>query len=159
MAERRRMKRLNDRLSMLRSITVPIGRSKGQYLSNNIINVSVSDENLKGQGYDEIPLPESSGQRVLHLTTTETVRTNRGLCDDTNNPNLELICGRPLSLKFNYTTCDLYIADAYFELLTIGRNLREKIERILAYDPSNNQMSVLYRGLAFPNGIALNKDK
>ena len=31
-------------------------------------------------------------------------------------------CGRPLGLKFNEATCDLYIADAYFGLLVVGHN-------------------------------------
>lgn len=30
------------------------------------------------------------------------------------------MCGRPLGLKFNTVTCDLYIADAYFGLLVVG---------------------------------------
>ena len=34
----------------------------------------------------------------------------------------EPICGRPLGLKFNPTSCDLYIADAYFGLLIVGPN-------------------------------------
>ncbi|XP_004298327.1 PREDICTED: strictosidine synthase-like [Fragaria vesca subsp. vesca] len=34
----------------------------------------------------------------------------------------EPTCGRPLGLKFNPKTCELYIADAYFGLLKIDRN-------------------------------------
>jgi hypothetical protein len=44
---------------------------------------------------------------------------NREVCDGSNNPNSEPICGRPLGLKFNLATCDLYIADAYFGLLMV----------------------------------------
>ncbi|KAM7268811.1 hypothetical protein ACFE04_010977 [Oxalis oulophora] len=134
---------------------------------------------------------------------------NRVLCDGTTNPNLEPICGRPLGLKFNPATCDLYIADAYFGLLVVGPNggiarhlvnsaegvpfrltnaldideqtgavyftdssaiyqrrqyilsfnTRERTGRILKYDPKINQVSVIGRGLAFPNGVALSKDK
>ncbi|KAF5189326.1 Strictosidine synthase, partial [Thalictrum thalictroides] len=34
----------------------------------------------------------------------------------------EPICGRPLGLQFNKRTCELYIADAYFGLMKVGRN-------------------------------------
>ncbi|KAM7268695.1 hypothetical protein ACFE04_010861 [Oxalis oulophora] len=47
---------------------------------------------------------------------------NKVLCNGTTNPNLESICGRPLGMKFNPTTCDLYAADAYFGLLMVGHN-------------------------------------
>ncbi|MED6153402.1 hypothetical protein PIB30_101553 [Stylosanthes scabra] len=33
---------------------------------------------------------------------------------------MEPMCGRPLGLKFNTATCDLYIADAYFGLVVVG---------------------------------------
>lgn len=46
----------------------------------------------------------------------------RKLCDGSTNPTNEPICGRPLGLKFNPKTCDLYIADAYFGLLKTGPN-------------------------------------
>lgn len=44
----------------------------------------------------------------------------RTLCDGSSNPDLGPICGRPLGIKFNYKTCELYIADAYFGLLKVG---------------------------------------
>ncbi|KAF8378502.1 hypothetical protein HHK36_029844 [Tetracentron sinense] len=43
-------------------------------------------------------------------------------CNGSNDPSKEHICGRPLGLKFNKKTCDLYIADAYFGLLVVRRN-------------------------------------
>nr|KYP52783.1 Strictosidine synthase [Cajanus cajan] len=46
--------------------------------------------------------------------------TDQKLCDGLTNKNLESTCGRPLGLKFNTITCDLYIADAYFGLLAVG---------------------------------------
>ncbi|KAM5552101.1 protein STRICTOSIDINE SYNTHASE-LIKE 10-like [Rosa sericea] len=46
----------------------------------------------------------------------------RGVCDLTTNKDNEPICGRPLGLKFDLTTCELYIADAYFGLLKAGPN-------------------------------------
>ena len=44
------------------------------------------------------------------------------MCDGSTNPDNEPSCGRPLGLKFNHKTCDLYIADAYFGLLVVGPN-------------------------------------
>ena len=35
---------------------------------------------------------------------------------------MEQVCGRPLCLKFNEATCKLYIVDAYFGLMVVGRN-------------------------------------
>lgn len=46
----------------------------------------------------------------------------RKLCDGSTDSTTETICGRPLGLKFNPTTCELYVADAYFGLLKIGPN-------------------------------------
>ncbi|KAF6169079.1 hypothetical protein GIB67_038576 [Kingdonia uniflora] len=45
----------------------------------------------------------------------------RDLCDGSNDPKLEHICGRPLGLQFNKATCELYIADAYFGLFVVSR--------------------------------------
>lgn len=42
------------------------------------------------------------------------------LCDGLSDAKFEHVCGRPLGLKFNERTCDLYIADAYFGLLVVG---------------------------------------
>ncbi|KAI6676947.1 hypothetical protein NL676_037743 [Syzygium grande] len=45
---------------------------------------------------------------------------DRKLCDGSKDPNKEQVCGRPLGLKFNNATCDLYMADAYYGLLMVG---------------------------------------
>ena len=37
---------------------------------------------------------------------------------------MEQLCGRPLGLKFNEVTCELYMADAYFGLMVVGCNGR-----------------------------------
>nr|DAD36701.1 TPA_asm: hypothetical protein HUJ06_007342 [Nelumbo nucifera] len=42
------------------------------------------------------------------------------ICDGSNDPRLENICGRPLGLQFNMKTCDLYVADAYYGLIVVG---------------------------------------
>ncbi|KAL5723426.1 hypothetical protein ACHQM5_006829 [Ranunculus cassubicifolius] len=50
----------------------------------------------------------------------------RDLCDgysDLSNPdNLRSSCGRPLGLQFHNATCDLYIADAFFGLMKVGKD-------------------------------------
>eukprot|EP00271_Cylindrocystis_brebissonii_P015761 TRINITY_DN38764_c0_g1_i1.p1 TRINITY_DN38764_c0_g1~~TRINITY_DN38764_c0_g1_i1.p1 ORF type:complete len:446 (-),score=54.93 TRINITY_DN38764_c0_g1_i1:668-2005(-) len=126
-------------------------------------------------------------------------------------PNLpmEHICGRPLGLRFHQTTGDLYIADAYYGLLKVGKEgglaksvvteaegvpfgftndldideeeetiyftdtstkyqrrqfLLEILEgngygRLLKYSARTGKTEVLLSGLAFPNGVALSKDK
>ncbi|KAE8716122.1 hypothetical protein F3Y22_tig00110156pilonHSYRG00423 [Hibiscus syriacus] len=149
---------------------------------------------------------------VLALTIEINVninsRTDKKVCDGATNIDLEPTCGRPLGLKFNRKTCDLYIADAYFGLLAVGPNggkarqlvasaegipfkltnaldidtdtgmiyftdssntfqrrhiflsvmSFDRTGRLLKYDPRTKQVTVMYKGLAFPNGVALSKD-
>lgn len=120
----------------------------------------------------------------------------------------EHICGRPLGLRFDKKTGDLYIADAYFGLMKVGpeggvatslateaegvplrftndldiddegnvyftdsstnyqrRNFMQLVfsaedtGRVLKYDPTTKQTTVLLRNLQFPNGLSLSKDK
>ncbi|XP_027347254.1 protein STRICTOSIDINE SYNTHASE-LIKE 10-like [Abrus precatorius] len=47
-------------------------------------------------------------------------RRDKKLCDGLTSKSMESMCGRPLGLKFNTATCELYIADAYFGLLVVG---------------------------------------
>ncbi|KAE8023058.1 hypothetical protein FH972_008810 [Carpinus fangiana] len=134
---------------------------------------------------------------------------NRKVCDGATNPDIEPTCGRPLGLKFNPATCDLYIADAYFGLLMVGTSggvakqlatsaegvpfrftnaldidnktgevyftdssilfqrrewlqailLGDTTGRLMKYDPRTNKVSVLLKGLAFPNGVVLSDDR
>ncbi|KAI4314016.1 hypothetical protein L6164_026959 [Bauhinia variegata] len=44
------------------------------------------------------------------------------LCDGSTNYTIEAICGRPLGLKFDPKTCNLYIADAYYGILVVGQH-------------------------------------
>ncbi|KAM0943157.1 putative strictosidine synthase [Dioscorea sansibarensis] len=55
------------------------------------------------------------------FATTSNIRTSE--CDSIENFHviLESKCGRPLGLQFNKATGDLYVTDAYFGLLTVGR--------------------------------------
>ncbi|KAL3582034.1 hypothetical protein D5086_016366 [Populus alba] len=166
--------------------------------------VSVSDGRiLKWQGakLGWIEFSVSSPQR-------QDLKPYRQICDGSTNTKLEPVCGRPLGLKFNPATCDLYIADAYYGLLVVGPEggvatqlaasaegvpfrfmnaldvdsrtgvvyftdssiyfqrreyLRaiinaDKTGRLMKYDPNSKKVTVLHRGLAFPNGVALSKD-
>lgn len=47
-------------------------------------------------------------------------KLNRKECDRPTGPEEEDICGRPLGLRFDEKTGNLYIADAYFGLLVVG---------------------------------------
>ncbi|MED6211730.1 hypothetical protein PIB30_076454 [Stylosanthes scabra] len=85
------------------------------------------------------------------------------------------ICGRPLGLGFNHQTNELYVADAYFGLVSIGPNggvqlalLHENYIALLnsndgsgslyRYDPRTKQTTELLSGLAFPAGMAASND-
>ncbi|XP_050379464.1 protein STRICTOSIDINE SYNTHASE-LIKE 10-like [Argentina anserina] len=54
----------------------------------------------------------------------------RALCDGSTNKDNEPTCGRPLGLRFDHQTCELYIADAYFGLMKTGPN--GGVARVLA---------------------------
>ncbi|OIT34231.1 PREDICTED: protein STRICTOSIDINE SYNTHASE-LIKE 3-like [Nicotiana attenuata] len=149
------------------------------------------------------------GQKWTDFAYTSANRS--GNCDPKPSPLLYLtnehICGRPLGLRFDKTTGELYIADAYFGLMKVGpeggiaetltseaegvplgfandldidnegnvyftdsstkyqrRNFMllvysaEDSGRVLKYDPSTKQTTVLLRNLQFPNGLSLSKD-
>ncbi|CAI9105824.1 OLC1v1004839C2 [Oldenlandia corymbosa var. corymbosa] len=135
-----------------------------------------------------------------------------GLCDPKPSPLLYLknehICGRPLGLRFDQKTGDLYIADAYFGLMKVGpegglatslvteaegvplrftndldfdddgniyftdssinyqrRNFMQLVfsgddsGRLLKYNPQTKETTVLVKGLQFPNGVSMSKDR
>ncbi|CAH2063896.1 unnamed protein product [Thlaspi arvense] len=54
------------------------------------------------------------------LLSCVVVVSQRQLCVRPFAPELEHVCGRPLGLRFDMKTGDLYIADAYFGLLIVG---------------------------------------
>ncbi|XP_057983523.1 protein STRICTOSIDINE SYNTHASE-LIKE 10 [Malania oleifera] len=124
-------------------------------------------------------------------------------------PEVEHVCGRPLGLRFDKKTGDLYIADAYLGLQVVGpagglasqlvteaegqpfrftndmdidehddviyftetstffqrRQFmssilsNDKTGMLLKYNKSSKEVTVLLRGLAFANGVALSKDQ
>ncbi|RDY10184.1 Protein STRICTOSIDINE SYNTHASE-LIKE 12, partial [Mucuna pruriens] len=48
---------------------------------------------------------------------------NKTICDGLADfSELQSMCGRPLGLRFNHQTGELYVADAYFGLIKIGPN-------------------------------------
>ncbi|KVI03460.1 protein STRICTOSIDINE SYNTHASE-LIKE 10-like [Cynara cardunculus var. scolymus] len=59
---------------------------------------------------------EASERRWTDFAVTSPERKSCG------GPEMEQICGRPLGLKFDKETDNLYIADAYFGLLVVGSN-------------------------------------
>ncbi|GMP97733.1 hypothetical protein CsSME_00045877 [Camellia sinensis var. sinensis] len=135
-------------------------------------------------------------------------RLRRNECVQPFAPEMEHVCGRPLGLRFDKKTGDLYIADAYFGLQVVGPNgglatqlvaevegqpLRftndmdidehqdviyftdtstsfhrrqfmssilsgDKTGRLMKYDKSSKEVTILLRGLAFANGVALSTD-
>ncbi|RWR80341.1 protein STRICTOSIDINE SYNTHASE-LIKE 3 [Cinnamomum micranthum f. kanehirae] len=100
------------------------------------------------------------------------------LCDPKPSPlsylKNEHICGRPLGLRFDKKTGDLYIADAYFGLLKVGPEgglatplateaegvvfSAEDSGRLLKYNPVTQETTVLIQNLQFPNGVSMSKD-
>ncbi|XP_047314286.1 protein STRICTOSIDINE SYNTHASE-LIKE 10-like [Impatiens glandulifera] len=135
--------------------------------------------------------------------------SNRENCTRPFALDMEHICGRPLGLRFDRKTGDLYIADAYLGLHVVGSNggLASKLVtefegkplvftndididedenvlyfsdsstifqrrqfmasvlsgdrtgRLMKYDRSTKEVTVLLKGLAFANGVALSKDR
>ncbi|CAM8984420.1 unnamed protein product [Rhodiola kirilowii] len=133
---------------------------------------------------------------------------NRSACVRPFAPEMEHICGRPLGLRFDKKSGDLYIADAYLGLQVVGPDgglatpLVSEVEgqtlrftndmdideeadviyfsdtstefqrrefmssilsgdatgRLMKYDRTSKKVTVLLRGLAFANGVALSKD-
>ncbi|KAL9261377.1 STRICTOSIDINE SYNTHASE-LIKE 10-like protein [Drosera capensis] len=134
---------------------------------------------------------------------------NREECIQPFAPELEHVCGRPLGLRFDRKTGDLYIADAYLGLRVVGPDgglaipvateaegepfyftndvdidqeenviyltdtstrfrrrefgiaifSGDKTGRLMKYEKSSKAITVLMRGLAFANGVALSKDR
>ncbi|KAJ8759950.1 hypothetical protein K2173_010806 [Erythroxylum novogranatense] len=145
---------------------------------------------------------------ALGWTEFATTVSNRKECVRPLAPEMEHVCGRPLGLRFEKKTGNLYIADAYFGLQVVGPSgglatpvvtevegqpLRftndmdideaedviyftdtstvyqrrqfmvaflsnDRTGRLLKYDKTTKEVTVLLQGLAFANGVALSKD-
>ncbi|KAF9615463.1 hypothetical protein IFM89_023721 [Coptis chinensis] len=105
--------------------------SSYQYLRlpSGVVGPEAFDFDCNGQG----PYTSVSDGRILKweagvgrwrefATTVPRYTRSRAFCDGNRDPNRERRCGRPLGLKFNKKTCDLYIADAYLGLMRVGQN-------------------------------------
>ncbi|OMP08476.1 Six-bladed beta-propeller, TolB-like protein [Corchorus olitorius] len=149
---------------------------------------------------------QADALRWTHFAFTS---SNRKDCVRAFAPEMEHICGRPLGLRFDNKTGDLYIADAYFGFQVVGPAgglatqltteaegqplfftndmdiddlddviyftdtsttfrrrqflpsivLQDKTGRLLKYNRSSKEVTVLLRDLAFANGVALSKDR
>ncbi|KNA19742.1 hypothetical protein SOVF_058700, partial [Spinacia oleracea] len=77
---------------------------------------------------DEGPYVGVSDGRILKWEGTSwnlfavTSSNRSNTCDGTNSTPVEQKCGRPLGLKFNMKTCELYIVDSSYGLVKVGRD-------------------------------------
>ncbi|OIT39778.1 PREDICTED: protein STRICTOSIDINE SYNTHASE-LIKE 10-like [Nicotiana attenuata] len=145
-------------------------------------------------------------QTWIHFAVTSSQREN---CSRPSAPEMEHVCGRPLGLRFDHKSGDLYIADAYFGLHVVGPTgglatplvqdfegqpllftndldiddhdhviyftdtstiyqrrqfvaataSGDKTGRLMKYNKSTKEVTVVLGGLAFANGVALSKDR
>lgn len=195
----------------------PIPGSLDLLHTSQIIQVTgaVGPESLAFDPNGDGPYTGVADGRILKWDQNDRVWTDfavttsqRKECVSPFAPELEHVCGRPLGLRFEKKTGDLYIADAYLGLQVVGpagglasqvvkevegQRLRftndidideqndviyftdsstifhrrqfmssilngDKTGRLLKYDKSSKEVTVLLRGLAFANGVALSKD-
>ncbi|KAJ7943250.1 Strictosidine synthase [Quillaja saponaria] len=89
----------------------------------------VGPESIAFDCHGKGPYVSVSDGRILKWNGAQKVWTdfavtspyrNKSFCNSSTDENKEAICGRPLGLKFNTATCNLYIADAYFGILVVG---------------------------------------
>ncbi|CAE6113998.1 unnamed protein product [Arabidopsis arenosa] len=114
-----------------------------------------------------------NGQKWIDFAYTSSNRSE--ICDPKPSAlsylRNEHICGRPLGLRFDKRTGDLYIADAYMGLLKVDSSINyqrrnflqlvfsgDNTGRVLKYDPIAKKAVVLVSNLQFPNGVSISKD-
>ncbi|KAJ1404179.1 Strictosidine synthase, conserved region [Sesbania bispinosa] len=195
----------------------PISGSKDQLHSATILHVSgaVGPESLVFDSHGEGPYTGVADGRILKWEGEErgwtefaVTSSNRTDCVRPFAPELEHVCGRPLGLRFDKKSGDLYIADAYLGLKVVGPTgglatqvateaegqlfnftndmdisededviyftdsstifqrrqfmlvllSGDKTGRLMKYNKLTKEVTVLLRGLAFPNGVSLSKD-
>ncbi|KAH0928396.1 hypothetical protein HID58_014123 [Brassica napus] len=78
------------------------------------------------------------------------------MCVRPSAPELEHVCGRPLGLRFDKKTSDLYIADAYFGLLVVDLRVVQALETrqflaaVLDVDKTGRSPSSVCSASGFP---------
>jgi len=81
---------------------------------------------------------------------------NKTLCNGLADfSELQSECGRPLGLRFNHQTNELYVADAYFGLVKIGPNGGAPIQSFKALQPQEHSDNST---LEFLDGIDIDVD-
>ncbi|XP_050224956.1 protein STRICTOSIDINE SYNTHASE-LIKE 10-like [Mercurialis annua] len=195
----------------------PSVASKNDYYQLNLLGGAIGPESIAFDCNGNGPYSGVSDGRILRWKPEAqswvefaftSPHRNRRLCDGSMEKEKESACGRPLGLKFDKKSCELYIADAYYGLLKVGPNggvatqlassaegvpfkftndldinsdngvvyftdsstyyerrdfsqiilTGDKSGRLLKYDPATKNVSVLHRGLSFPNGVVLAKN-
>ncbi|CAK7340215.1 unnamed protein product [Dovyalis caffra] len=199
--------------------TIPTSHDNLQSAKILHVNGAVGPESLVFDPNGEGPYTGVADGRILKWVGGDdgigswidfaTTTSNRNECVRPFAPEMEHVCGRPLGLRFDKKTGNLYIADAYLGLHAVGptgglatpvvtefegQPLRftndldiddqedmiyftdtstvfqrrqfmlsllsiDKTGRLLKYDQSSKEVSVLARGLAFSNGVALSNDR
>ncbi|THG08257.1 hypothetical protein TEA_011007 [Camellia sinensis var. sinensis] len=206
---------LSSRSNLSLSVTALRSPSK---TSDPVVSVSVSvhpvDFDLRSSRLrsfclvSQRVLSKDFGQEYFEVFRGSSLPSVWNECVQPFAPEMEHVCGRPLGLRFDKKTGDLYIADAYFGLQVVGPNgglatqlvaevegqrLRftndmdidehqdviyftdtstsfhrrqfmssilsgDKTGRLMKYDKSSKEVTILLRGLAFANGVALSTD-
>ncbi|KEH23602.1 putative strictosidine synthase transcription factor WD40-like family [Medicago truncatula] len=108
---------------------VPIPGSKNNLHAAKLLNVTgaVGPESLVFDSNGDGPYTGVADGRILKWEGEErgwtqfaVTSSNRSNCVHPFAPELEHVCGRPLGLKFDKKSGDLYIADAYLGLKVVG---------------------------------------
>lgn len=72
---------------------------------------------------------------------------NRTICDGISDlSKLQETCGRPLGLSFDYKTGDLYVADAYYGLMSVPYDGGEATQ-VVSNDAQGNPFGGFLAGL------------
>ncbi|KAG2394825.1 Protein STRICTOSIDINE SYNTHASE-LIKE 11 [Vigna angularis] len=81
---------------------------------------------------------------------------NKTLCDGLADfSEVQAQCGRPLGLRFNHQTNELYVADTYFGLVKIGPNGGVPIQSFKILQPQENRGNFTFD---FLDGIDIDMD-
>ncbi|KAM3395782.1 hypothetical protein P3S68_004788 [Capsicum galapagoense] len=159
----------------------PIPGSRNVLPKSEIIQLkgAVGPESIAFDPKGEGPYTGVADGRILKWQGTSwadfaVTSSHRKNCTLPSAPEMEHVCGRPLGLRFDTRTGDLYIADAYLGLQVVGPKgglatpLVQKVEGkplVFTNDVDfDDHDDVIYftetstKGLALANGVSLSKD-